>query len=105
MGHELTMGETTSGAGKTVLIDDLLPKYNVMARAMELQSRPRKDHCSRCGSTEGVKMEPSRTMYHWEGKWDDPKNPNAERPYCRPCAEEHHAYWDDMWAEYNSGRL
>lgn len=58
--------------------------------------------CSRCGSREGVEWEPARTAYEPTEK--DP-DPNADIPYCRPCAGEHHEHWDDMWAEYNAGRL
>ena len=58
--------------------------------------------CARCGSREGIKLEDARTHYdHKEGEPD----PNADIPYCSPCAVEHHEHWDEMWAEYNSGRL
>ncbi len=49
-----------------------------------------------------VKLEPSRTLYHWDGEGEDP---NRARALCRDCAEAHHAHWDSMWQEYNSGRL
>lgn len=52
-----------------------------------------------CDTTEGVQMESARTAYHWDGKGD---NPNAPIPYCRPCADDHHAYWDDQWANVSS---
>jgi len=32
--------------------------------------------CQRCGTLWKLKLEGSCTAYHWEGKWDDPKNPN-----------------------------
>lgn len=50
--------------------------------------------------TEGVKLEPSRTQYHWDGKGE---NPNKPVWLCRDCAAEHHAHWDDMWEEYRTG--
>jgi hypothetical protein len=58
--------------------------------------------CARCGSREGVEMESARTAYEPTEK--DP-DPNADIPYCRSCAEEHHEHWDEMWAEYYAGRL
>jgi hypothetical protein len=30
---------------------------------------------------------------------------NAPSLLCRDCAVEHHAYWDDMWADYYNGRM
>lgn len=42
-----------------------------------------------------VKPESSRTMYHWDGKGEDP---NRCRWLCRPCAKMHHEHWDDMWS-------
>jgi hypothetical protein len=60
--------------------------------------------CSHCGSTEGVELEDSRTSYsHEPTAWDwivETPDPNAPVPLCRVCAVEHHAYWDEMWAEY-----
>lgn len=61
--------------------------------------------CLRCGSTVGVEMESSRTQYHFEGEDNSPDDPNKDIPLCRPCAAEHHEYWDDMWREYYGGRL
>ena len=61
--------------------------------------------CVDCGSKEGVEMECSRTAYHYEGESGGPDDPNRSRPFCRACAVEHHAYWDEMWAEHNTGRL
>ena len=58
--------------------------------------------CARCGSREGVKLEGARTAYC---ETEENPDPNADIPFCRPCAEEHHDHWDEMWAEYNSGRL
>lgn len=62
------------------------------------------DHnvCEHCECREGVRAESARTLYEWNG-WGI--NPNRDVYLCRQCAEEHHAYWDDMWAEYYSGRL
>lgn len=53
--------------------------------------------CLRCGNTNGVELEDSRTAY--------PDDPNSPIPLCRPCAEFHHGYWDGMWADYYSGLL
>jgi len=71
--------------------------------------------CARCGSTEGVEMESSRTAYEPEDftrytllLLDDPLDPpdrlarlcaaNPDIPYCRECAVEHHGWWDEEWA-------
>lgn len=32
-------------------------------------------------------------------------DPNAPIPLCRPCAAEHHAEWDERWADYYAGLL
>ena len=68
--------------------------------------------CERCGSTEGVQPEASRTAYYHEEPlptaWDkllerkpeSPPDPNRDVWLCRGCAEEHHSYWDDCWAAY-----
>lgn len=61
--------------------------------------------CERCGSNEGVEIESARTQYHTEHNDDGPEDPNRGIAYCRPCAKEHHEYWDSMWADYYSGRL
>lgn len=71
--------------------------------------------CLCCGSTEGVKLEDSRTCYvrlrpsrYERLMYDDPLNdeppdPNAPILLCRGCAESHHSDWDAQWAEvYNS---
>lgn len=63
---------------------------------------PTTEACIRCGTHEGVQMEPSRTAYSWDGRG---KDPNENVPFCRDCAEEHHAYWDEMWNDYYSSRL
>jgi hypothetical protein len=63
--------------------------------------------CSRCGSTEGVELEDSRTCYQPKPKtyWDhllgqEPEDPNKPVPLCRECAEMHHEFWDAQWSEY-----
>ena len=68
--------------------------------------------CECCGSTEGVQLESARTAYardrtsRYERLMfddplnDDPPDPNAPFPLCRECAAEHHANWDERWAEY-----
>lgn len=61
--------------------------------------------CERCATIRGLQLESSCTMYNFDGDWFDPKNPNRPQLLCRCCAEEHHDYWDEMWADYNSGRL
>lgn len=84
--------------------------------------------CASCGKTEGVALEPSRTAYvihcpkigcgACEGL-DSPckagvtnkrecpnwpkEDPNAPILLCRECAEEHHANWDNIWADYYAG--
>jgi hypothetical protein len=80
-----------------LLLDDLIPNFDVMSQAAKLQQ---KQACSHCGSKIGVEKESSRTMYHWDGKGQDP---NADILFCRPCASFHHDYWDEMWNEYYSG--
>lgn len=61
--------------------------------------------CERCATIFGLELESSRTLYNFDGDWFSPKNPNRPQLLCRCCAEEHHDYWDGMWADYNSGRL
>lgn len=46
-----------------------------------------------------VALESSRTQYHWDGTGEDP---NRDRPLCTDHADEHHANWDEQWAEYNA---
>lgn len=78
-------------------------------------SRPR---CYGCGTVEGVALESSRTAYPFDGKplyltdvLKDPRlltasrDPNKPVWLCRPCAEEHHAFWDEQWADYRRGQL
>lgn len=59
--------------------------------------------CEHCRSFWGLRLEDSRTMYHYEGKWENPDNPNRPVLLCNDCAETHHEHWDDMWAEYYDG--
>jgi hypothetical protein len=67
--------------------------------------------CLRCGSTEDVQLECSRTCYDTSRvrtRYErimvpETPEPNAPIPLCRPCAKEHHEYWDDVWTEYYSG--
>lgn len=33
------------------------------------------------------------------------EDPNRDVWLCRECAKLHHEYWDEMWDNYNSGRL
>jgi len=61
--------------------------------------------CEICGTIKNLKLEGSRTMYCFEGDWDDLKNPNRPKLLCSCCAEEHHDYWNDMWSEYYNGLL
>lgn len=61
--------------------------------------------CQRCGTLWGLKLAGSCTSYHWEGKEEDPDNPNAPVLLCPRCTEDHYDYWDDMWQEYYQGRL
>lgn len=49
-----------------------------------------------------VRREPARTMYAWDGQGEDP---NADLMLCRDCAAEHHANWDERWADYYAGLL
>ena len=58
--------------------------------------------CEHCRSFWGLKLEDGRTMYEWNGKGEDP---NRSQLLCRMCAVMHHDYWDEMWADYYSGRL
>ena len=61
--------------------------------------------CELCAGGSGdhdVREESSRTAYHWNGVGTDP---NRKVFLCRPCAEEHHSYWDDMWAEWRAGQM
>ncbi len=61
--------------------------------------------CDRCLSTQGVAMEGSRTMYHFEGEIGSPDDPNRPVPLCRDCAREHHEFWDEMWNGYYGGLI
>jgi sucrose-6-phosphate hydrolase SacC (GH32 family) len=61
--------------------------------------------CEACGTTEGVEREDARTAYHFEGEVGSFEDPNRGVMLCRDHAAMHHAYWDEMWAEYHSGRL
>lgn len=61
--------------------------------------------CEHCGTSEGVEREDARTAYHYEGEAGCFEDPNRSIMLCRDHAAMHHAYWDEMWAEYNSGRL
>jgi hypothetical protein len=80
-----------------------------------MQCRGFEGPCDRCGAEDGVELEPSRTAYEPTPLTRserlllddplDPPDPNQPVPLCRECAEGHHAYWDEMWADYNSGRL
>lgn len=60
------------------------------------------ESCARCGATEGVEFEDSRTCYP---RHEDGTDPNAPVPLCRSCAKDHHDYWDERWDEYRSGLL
>jgi hypothetical protein len=86
--------------------------------------------CAGCGSVEGVALEDSRTQYVRRclaqdcgacdglenpcrngaadkrqcANWPE-EDPNADVPLCRKCAAEHHANWDDQWADYYAGLL
>lgn len=70
-------------------------------------------NCLRCGITEGVELESSRTMYPsrppltWLERVADvePEDPNAPIPLCRECAVEHHSEWDETWAQYYAGLM
>ncbi len=73
--------------------------------------------CEYCGATEGVQLEDSRTAYDTSrldtatrleriaDRDDPPEDPNRPVWLCRPCAEDHHSYWDEMWAMYYSDRM
>lgn len=78
--------------------------------------------CECCGETKGVQFESSRTAYspkpmtRWERlRLPDPLLPpsplerfeaaNPDLLLCRDCAAEHHAQWNQQWAEYYSGLL
>jgi hypothetical protein len=58
--------------------------------------------CERCGSNFFVEYASSRTQYEWDGEGDDP---NRDIALCPLCEAEHNEFWDDMWREYNQGRL
>jgi len=61
--------------------------------------------CESCDATEGVKLRPARTAYHWEGDENSDDNPNRDWMGCETCDQLDEEYWDEMWSEYNSGRL
>lgn len=72
--------------------------------------------CLHCDSTEGVKLEDSRTLYALPDRnrfekvvedalFTEREDPNADIPLCRECALDHHEYWTEMWREYYSSQL
>lgn len=69
--------------------------------------------CIACNTTQGVKLEPSRTQYdtmyprtRFERILDpEPEDPNIDIPLCRDCAEEHHHHWDEMWAMVRADQM
>ena len=58
--------------------------------------------CACCGAVEGVRPEPSRTQYPWDGLGADP---NADVALCRECAVDHHRHWGEQWSAYYHDRL
>lgn len=72
-----------------------------------------------CEATEGVKEEPCRTAYHVPdcehsdcAEYPELKvacyasrDPNKTAWLCRECAEDYHAHWDEMWAQYYGSLL
>ena len=60
-------------------------------------------YCQHCGGSDDVRLVDSRTQY--ERIKEDTTDPNADLLLCRSCAIAHHAYWDEMWNDYNRGRL
>ncbi len=66
-------------------------------KALALQVLRDYHECERCGSRQEVRQEPCRTAYA------DPAE-NISPWLCRPCAEEYHDNWDEMWADYYSGQ-
>jgi hypothetical protein len=60
--------------------------------------------CEFCGEYNGLRLESSRTSYHWDGEFDSPKDPNRDKLLCRKCAQMHHKFWDDMWTQYQDCR-
>ena len=53
--------------------------------------------CEHCDSTQDVQEESGRSA-HFEGVRGSADDPNRRRWLCRPCAEDWHAYWDEMWS-------
>lgn len=64
---------------------------------------PRCEYCEKWLTK--LSLESSRTLYHFEGAWYNPENPNRPVLLCPRCAEAHHEHWDEMWGDYNRGRL
>lgn len=62
------------------------------------------DGCEHCGRFWGTGWESSRTAYPYDGLEGLDQDPNRPLRYCRPCAAEHHEYWDGMWAEYRNSQ-
>ena len=55
--------------------------------------------CLRCeliGGPGVVDMRPSYTMYHWDGKGEDP---NRDLPLCESCARYHYEEMKERWME------
>lgn len=80
--------------------DDLLQRLRALWSDGELHGAG--VMCDRCGSTENVKTVGSMTAYCETEENPDPNHPT---PYCPECTQEYEDHWNEMWDEYNSGRL
>jgi len=62
-------------------------------------------HYGPCRHLWGLVLSHPQSMYPWDEKGGKHKDPNRPTLMCKRCDEAHQEDWDDMWAEYNSGRL
>lgn len=80
----------------------MISKFEIFKRWLAYKLRHIR--CEYCGSMRGVKLEPGRTAYNYDGPTDTFDDPNRQIGYCRSCAEDHHSYWDAKWEEYHQSR-
>ena len=66
-------------------------QFYCLILSVEIGARVASGRCQRCGSTDGVRRIPHRTMYA------DPRE-NHDEYLCPPCNVEFQEYWDEIWS-------
>ncbi len=74
-----------------MILDDLIPEYDVMRRALQLSKKTVCPHCKRNRPLEYV---PPQTCY---------KDDNG-CTVCNDCAKATVEFWDGQWKEYYSSQ-